>query len=203
MKNIKKIISLILTAIILLSFVGCSGYANTHTSIDKEKSENIELNNKIETIDSVKAQTDKLAKNINKNISLKEVLVSLPNGDFDCSTITFIYYGEKNDNATKFTITIDTKSNTIVKTRVQKGYTSEVGKALNIDDVDSSVNLKEYSNNICNQVDFKEALSSKFSQTTSNLAENYSLELDFIGDSVIVVANDGNENFFESKLSLT
>lgn len=199
----RKLFSLSLAFLMATFLVGCSFEGESHSSSNKTKSTSIELNNKISTIESIKPQTDKLASSVSDKLALKEVFVSLQDGNFDTGTVSYIYYSESNGYATKMTIKIDTAQNKIVETKVQKGSPDEVGGAMKMNDVNTSKNIRDFAKKVCESEDFKSALTTEFGTTVFDTTGQYTLDLDFFVGSTHVVAtkNSDKKNFFDSNIS--
>ncbi|NCC86285.1 MAG: hypothetical protein EOM05_00230 [Clostridia bacterium] len=189
----KKLISIALAGLIGISLVGCNSYSDSHTKSEKSQSTSIELEKDFESIDSIKIQTDILAQKVSADITLNNVLVSAPDGNFKSGTAYFIYYGENNGDATKVTLTIDIDNKKIIESKVQKGYPDEVGGAIKSGNLNTSANINDIINNVVDRDDFTTALAS--------VASTYTLELDFCDNEIKVTAKENSQVFFETSLS--
>lgn len=189
----KKFISIAIIGLLGISLVGCNSYSESHAKSEKTQSTNIELEKDFESIDSIKGQTDKLAKKVSGDIALNKVLISATDGNLKGSTAYFIYYGENNGNATKVTLTIDIDNKKIIESKVQKGYPDEIGGAIKSANLNASTSIKDIINNVVNRDDFTNALAS--------VASGYTLELDFCDNEIKVTAKEKSQVFFETSLS--
>ncbi len=188
----KKFVSMLIAMVFCFSLLGCENHKETHTKIEKTQSTNIALENDFKSIDSIKRQTDKLAKKISNKITLSEVFIHAPEGDFENGTAYFIYYGDSKGNATKVTYKIDIPKKAIVESKVQKGYPEEVGGAIPKGEFNTSVDIKKAIKDITSSDDFK--------NISSSITGAYDIELDFFANEVKVTAMENSRIFFENTL---
>lgn len=186
----KKLLLMPLTLFFCVSLFGCEGYKDSHTKSEKTMSTNIALTSDFKSIDSIKKQLDKLAKKNNNKLTLNEVFVHAPQGEFKNSTVYFIYYSEVKENATKLTYKIDVAGKKIVESKVQQGYPSEIGGALPTGEFDTSIDIQELINKTMDSDDFKKI------QPESSAP--YDIEINFFSNEIKITANESSRVIFET-----
>lgn len=199
--NMRKYLSIFVTILLVFSLVSCSGDIDSHSSSNKSQSTNIKLDNNFDTVGSIKEQTDKIAKKTSDKITLKQVSINIPDGNFDKGTAYFIYYGEIKNSATKMSLKIDIASQKIIETKIQKGYPDEVGGALNMKDIDTSINIKTYSSEVCNSDELKKALATAFDSSVLDKEGLYTIELVFSSENINITAIGNDKIFFEKSIA--